>query len=160
MAAISKMISVTSWSASHTNCRNVLAFLGGMKFWPKTCRLFSRSVGFPDRPGEVRDGDDRKPHHCPPPAPVGPPQGAAPCLHRGTRGSKEKPRQGFAHVTHGAGDIQPVGQDTAGATGRRARRGQGEHVEPPLPSAAASQSARVPVNASWHWPACLHAASN
>lgn len=61
MAAISKMMSVTSWSASHTNCRNVLAFLGGMKFCPKTCRLFSRSVGFPDKPGEGRDGDGNKP---------------------------------------------------------------------------------------------------
>lgn len=64
MAAISKMISVTSCSASHTNCRNVLAFLGGMKFWPNTCLLFSRSVGFPDRPGEGMARNETEPQRC------------------------------------------------------------------------------------------------
>lgn len=34
MAAISRMIRVTSCRASQTSCRNVLAFLGGMKFLP------------------------------------------------------------------------------------------------------------------------------
>ena len=50
MAAISRMMSVTSWRASHTNSKKVLGFLGGIKFCPNTCLRFSRSAGFPDRP--------------------------------------------------------------------------------------------------------------
>lgn len=57
MAAISKMINVTSCNASQTNCRKVLAFLGGMKFWPNACLLFSRSAGFPDKPASKEKGN-------------------------------------------------------------------------------------------------------
>lgn len=52
MAAISKMISVTSCNASHTSCKKVLGFLGGMKFLPKAVWRFSRSAGFPESPGD------------------------------------------------------------------------------------------------------------
>lgn len=47
-------MSVTSWSASQTNCKKVLGFLGGIKFCPKTVFLFSMSAGCPLRPGEKR----------------------------------------------------------------------------------------------------------
>lgn len=50
MAAISKMINVTSCSASHTSCRKVFGFFGGIKFCPKICFLFSRSGAVPGRP--------------------------------------------------------------------------------------------------------------
>lgn len=50
MAAISKMMSVTSCNASHTSCKKVLGFLGGMKFRPKAVWRFSKSAGFPERP--------------------------------------------------------------------------------------------------------------
>lgn len=50
MAAISRMISVTSCSASHTSCRKVFGFFGGMKFCPKICFLFSKSGAVPGKP--------------------------------------------------------------------------------------------------------------
>lgn len=50
MAAISRMIRVTSCSASHTSCRKVFGFFGGMKFCPKICFLFSRSGAVPGKP--------------------------------------------------------------------------------------------------------------
>lgn len=46
MAATSRIISVTSCSASHTNLRNVFGFFGGMKFFPNSSFLFARSSGF------------------------------------------------------------------------------------------------------------------
>lgn len=56
MAAISRMMRVTSCRASHTSCRNVLAFLGGMKFRPNALWRFSKSKGFPDRPAHTDKG--------------------------------------------------------------------------------------------------------
>ena len=50
MAAISRIISVTSCSASHTSCRKVFGFFGGIKFCPKICFLFSRSGAVPGKP--------------------------------------------------------------------------------------------------------------
>ena len=50
MAAISRMISVTSCRASHTSCRKVFGFFGGIKFCPKICFLFSRSGAVPGKP--------------------------------------------------------------------------------------------------------------
>lgn len=50
MAAISKIIRVTSCSASHTSCMNVFGFFGGMKFFPKISFLFSRSAAVPANP--------------------------------------------------------------------------------------------------------------
>lgn len=50
MAAISRMMSVTSCSASHTSCRKVFGFFGGMKFCPKICFLFSKSGAVPGKP--------------------------------------------------------------------------------------------------------------
>ena len=50
MAAISRMISVTSCSASQTSCRKVFGFFGGIKFCPKICFLFSRSGAVPGKP--------------------------------------------------------------------------------------------------------------
>lgn len=55
MAATSRIISVTSWSASHTNCKKVLGFLGGIKFCPNTVFRLSMSVGCPLRPGGEKD---------------------------------------------------------------------------------------------------------
>lgn len=50
MAAISRMMSVTSCRASHTNSKKVLGFFGGITFFPKIRLRFSKSTGFPDRP--------------------------------------------------------------------------------------------------------------
>ena len=54
MAAISRMMRVTSCRASHTSARKLLAFLGGMKFFPNEACLFSRSTGLPERPERGR----------------------------------------------------------------------------------------------------------
>ena len=51
-AAISRMMRVTSCRASHTSWRNVLGFLGGMKFFPNEVWRFSRSTGLPERPAK------------------------------------------------------------------------------------------------------------
>ena len=50
MAVISRMMSVTSCRASHTNSKKVLGLFGGITFFPKTSLRFSKSAGFPDRP--------------------------------------------------------------------------------------------------------------
>lgn len=50
MAAISSIIKVTSCNASHTNWRKVFGFLGGIKFFPNTVSLLSKSAGFPLKP--------------------------------------------------------------------------------------------------------------
>merc|ERR1719414_830915 len=50
MAAISRMISVMSCKASHTNWRKVLGGLGGMMLEPNTSRLASKSDLSPRRP--------------------------------------------------------------------------------------------------------------
>lgn len=54
MAATSRIINVTSCSASHTNCKKVLGFLGGIKFCPNTVFRFSMSAGCPLRPARER----------------------------------------------------------------------------------------------------------
>lgn len=60
MAATSRIISVTSCSASHTNCKKVLGFLGGIKFCPNTVFRFSMSAGCPLRPGKEKQERRRK----------------------------------------------------------------------------------------------------
>ena len=59
MAATSRMISVTSCNASHTNWRKVFGFLGGIRFSPNTVFRFSMSAGCPLRPGK-REGGERR----------------------------------------------------------------------------------------------------
>ena len=49
-AAISRIISVMSWRASHTSWRNVLGGLGGIVFEPKVSLLCSLSGRLPLRP--------------------------------------------------------------------------------------------------------------
>lgn len=56
-AATSRIISVTSCSASHTNCKKVLGFLGGIKFCPNTVFRFSMSPGCPLKPVRERKKD-------------------------------------------------------------------------------------------------------
>ena len=59
MAATSRMISVTSCNASHTNWRKVFGFLGGIRFSPNTVFRFSMSAGCPLRPGRRERGEEK-----------------------------------------------------------------------------------------------------
>lgn len=52
-AAISRMMRVTSCRASHTSCRKVFGFFGGIRFLPYSSFLLSRSVWTPARPEGV-----------------------------------------------------------------------------------------------------------
>ncbi len=61
MAAISRMIRVTSCSASHTSCRKVFGGFGGITLEPKMSRLRSRSSRDPLKPAcHVRTYGQRK----------------------------------------------------------------------------------------------------
>ena len=61
MAAISRMIRVTSCSASHTSCRKVFGGFGGITLEPKMSRLRSRSSRDPLKPAcHVRTYGERK----------------------------------------------------------------------------------------------------
>lgn len=60
MAAASKMMSVTSCKASHTSSRKVLAFFGGMKFWPNAVYRRSMSAGSPLRPERWRRREKKR----------------------------------------------------------------------------------------------------
>lgn len=62
MAAISRMMRVTSCRASHTNSKNVLGFFGGIMFFPKTSLRFSKSAGFPERP--EKETSERERERC------------------------------------------------------------------------------------------------
>lgn len=48
------MMRVTSCSASHTSCRKVFGFFGGIRFLPNISFLLSRSFWSPERPERVR----------------------------------------------------------------------------------------------------------
>lgn len=50
MAATSRMMRVTSCSASHTNRQKVFGGLGGIVLEPNVCRRCSMSFGEPDNP--------------------------------------------------------------------------------------------------------------
>lgn len=50
MAAISRMMRVTSCNASHTNCKKVFGFFGGIRFSPKVSFLLPRSEESPVKP--------------------------------------------------------------------------------------------------------------
>jgi len=50
MAATSRMMRVTSCSASHTNLQKVFGGLGGIVFDPNVSRRCSMSFGEPDNP--------------------------------------------------------------------------------------------------------------
>ncbi len=54
-AATMRMMSVTSCSASHTNCRNVLGGLGGMTFDPNTSTRCFMSVSDPLNPENTKN---------------------------------------------------------------------------------------------------------
>lgn len=63
MAATSRMMSVTSCRASHTNCTKVFGFFGGMRFCPNSSFLLSISSEFPSKPAGVKK---RALEKCPP----------------------------------------------------------------------------------------------
>ena len=63
MAATSRMMSVTSCSASHTRRQNVLGGLGGIVLDPNVCRLCSMSFGVPDNPERFIMKTEKKGKH-------------------------------------------------------------------------------------------------